>query len=135
MTKRFVNPPSLFPSEQYGFSQIAAVRGGTTIYLAGQVAWNQNQEFSGVGDLGNQTRAALENVERALAEVGGTRHDVVAMRVYIRTDQLHDDTPIQEALKDFFAPGSLPVGTWIGVPALANPDFLVEIEATAVIDD
>jgi enamine deaminase RidA (YjgF/YER057c/UK114 family) len=134
MTKRFLNPPSLFPSEQYGFSQIAVVRGGTTVYLAGQVAWNQNQEISGRADLGTQTTAALMNVERALAEVGGTRNDIVAMRVYIRDDYLHDDTPVQEALKGFFTQGSLPVGTWIGVPALANPDFLVEIEAIAVID-
>ena len=135
MSKRFLNPPSLFSSEQYGFSQIAEVRGGTTIYLAGQVAWNPEKEIEGPGHLGVQATAALNNIERALAEVGGNRCDVVAMRIYIRNDYIHDDTPVQEALKGFFAPGSLPVSTWIGVAALAHPDFLVEIEATAVIDD
>ncbi len=70
-----------------------------------------------------------------MAEVGGGRHDVVAMRIYIRNDHIHKNIGVQDALKDFFATGSLPVSTWIGVPALAHPDFLIEIEATAVIDD
>lgn len=135
MTRRFVNPPTLFPSEQYGFSQIASVRGGTTVYLSGQVAWNRNQEIGDALDVGAQTREALQNVERALNAVGGDRHDVVSLRIYIRGDQIHDDTPIQEALKAFFDLDTLPVASFIGVAALANPDFLVEIEATAVIDD
>ena len=113
MSKRFINPPSLFPSEQYGFSQIAVVRGGTTVYLAGQTAWNPNREIEGPGDLGTQTTAALHNIERALTEVGGNRDDVVAMRIYIRSDYIHDDTPVQEALRGFFTPESLPVSTWI----------------------
>ena len=135
MSKRFINPPSLFPSEQYGFSQIAVVRGGTTIFLAGQTAWNPDREVEGPQSLGTQTTAALNNIGRALAEVGASRHDVVAMRIYIRNDHINANVGVQEALKDFFEPGSLPVSTWIGVPALAHPDFLIEIEATAVIDD
>ena len=135
MSKKFINPPSLFPSEQYGFSQIAVVRGGTTIYLAGQTAWNPDREVEGPQRLDTQTTATLNNIERALAEVGGGRHDVVAMRIYIRNDHINANIGVQEALKNFFEPGSLPVSTWIGVPALAHPNFLIEIEATAVIDD
>lgn len=60
MTKRFLNPPGLFPSEQFGFSQIAVVRGGTTIYLAGQTAWNQDREIDGPGDLGTADHRRVE---------------------------------------------------------------------------
>lgn len=134
MTKRYVNPASLYPSKQYGFSQIVTARGGTTVFLAGQVAWNADEEIGEATDLGSQTREALYNIERALREVDGDRHDVVSLRIYIREDQISEDKPIQEALKAFFA-DELPVASFIGVSALANPDFLVEIEATAVIDD
>ena len=77
----------------------------------------------------------MNNIERALGEVGGNRDDVVAMRIYIRNDHIHANTGVQDALKSYFEHGLLPVSTWIGVPALAHPDFLIEIEATAVIDE
>lgn len=134
MPKQYVNPPTLFPSQQYGFSQIVTSRGGTTVYLAGQVAWDPDRAIGAPDDLGMQTQRTLANVETALQAVGGSRTDIVSMRIYLVGDHIHNNLPVQQALLAFFPSGQLPSSTWIGVPALAHPDFLIEIEAVAVVE-
>ena len=87
----------------------------------------------GSDGLGQQARLALANVERALAAAGGSLRDVVSLRVYIVGDHIRQATPLREALQAAFDDDARPAMTWIGVAALANPDFVVEIEATAVL--
>ena len=82
MSKETINPPELFDSLQYGFSQGVVSTGRKTIHLSGQVAWNANEEIEGANDLGVQMRASLRNVETALQAAGGTLADVVVMRIY-----------------------------------------------------
>ena len=135
MAKTYLNPPALFPSQQYGFSQIVTSKGGTTLYLSGQVAWDAEQRIGDRGDLGVQTRRTLENIEVAVQAAGGTRDDVVTLRIYIVGEHIHNSRAVSEALRAFFHPDRLPSSTWVGVPALANPDFLIEIEAVAVLAD
>ena len=67
MPKETINPPELFPSLQYGFSQVVTAGQGQTVYLSGQVAWDADQRIVGPGDLRVQTRQALENVRTAMA--------------------------------------------------------------------
>jgi enamine deaminase RidA (YjgF/YER057c/UK114 family) len=55
MPKEYINPPQLFPSLQYGFSQIVSAIGGKTVYISGQVAWDEQQMIVGPGDLRTQT--------------------------------------------------------------------------------
>jgi enamine deaminase RidA (YjgF/YER057c/UK114 family) len=59
MSKAYTNPHDLFPSQQYGFSQVVSTRGTTTVYLSGQVAWNARGEIVHPLDLGGQTRRAF----------------------------------------------------------------------------
>lgn len=134
MPNAYTNPSTLFDSQQYGFSQIVTAQGGTTVYLSGQVGWDAQQQIVGQDDLGAQTQYALQNIETALQAVGGSRDDVVSLRIYLVGAHIHNGAPVSEALRTFFRPDRLPTSTWIGVTALANPDFLVEIEAVAVID-
>jgi 2-iminobutanoate/2-iminopropanoate deaminase len=134
MPKKVFNPPELFPSLQYGFSQIVTATGGTTIYLSGQVGWDVSQQIVGPGDLHAQARQALRNVETAVRIAGGDLSDVVSMRIYIVHSQMGNSRAIREALQEFFPGDSPPATTWIGVQSLANADFLVEIEAIAVIE-
>jgi enamine deaminase RidA (YjgF/YER057c/UK114 family) len=63
MSKIYLNPQALFPSQRYGFSQGVATQGKTTVYVSGQVGWNAIQQITDPADLGVQTRQALENVE------------------------------------------------------------------------
>lgn len=132
--KKHINPPELFPSLQYGFSQIVVAHGGRTIYLSGQVAWDAQQQIVGPGDLRAQTRQTLNNIETAMQAAGGKLTDVVSMRIYIVDAALVESHHMSEALRDYFPEESAPATTWIGVHALANEDFLVEIEAIGVIE-
>lgn len=134
MPKNYGNPPTLFNSRQYGFSQIVTAAGGTTVYLSGQVGWDASQQIVDAADLGAQARRSLANIEAALQTVGGLRDDVVSLRIYIVGEHIHNGTAVSAALRDFFHPDRLPASTWIGVAALANRDFLIEIEAVAVIE-
>jgi 2-iminobutanoate/2-iminopropanoate deaminase len=134
MSKTYLNPQTLFSSQQYGFSQGVAAPGNITVYVSGQVAWNANQQITGPADLGVQTRRALENIEVVVTAAGGSRTDIVSLRLYIVGDHIHNALPVREALLDFFPAENLPTSTWIGVFALASKDFLIEIEAVAVLE-
>ena len=63
MPKQYINPPTLFPNLQYGFSQIVSSQGGRTVYLSGQVAWDENEEIAGAGDLRAQVWQTSLSVE------------------------------------------------------------------------
>lgn len=132
MPKQTIEPPELFPSRPYGFSQVVVAPGGRTVYISGQVGWDAARVMAGPGDLGAQTRQALRNVEIAVRAAGGSLPDVVSLRIYIVGERLEQSEVIQAALKEFF-PADPPAATWVVVQALANPDFLIEIEPIAVI--
>ena len=135
MTKEYLNPDKLFPSLQYGFSQaVVSSNAGKTVYLSGQVGWNAQQEMVGGHDLQAQTQQTFRNIELAMQAVGGCLTDVVSLRIYIVDEQLEHSHVISDALKHFFPADKAPATTWIGVHSLANKDFLIEIEAIAVID-
>jgi 2-iminobutanoate/2-iminopropanoate deaminase len=134
MAKEYLNPDSLFPSLESGFSQIVVASGSRTIYLSGQTAWDAERQIVGGSDLGLQTRQALRNLQTAVEAGGGTLADVVALRIYIVNYRREQAEAISGALREFFPAERRPASTWIGVPALAVEDFLIEIEATAVLD-
>lgn len=134
MSKETINPPQLFPSLQYGFSQIVTSRGGRTVYLSGQVAWDERQQIVGPGDLRAQIWQTFHNLKTAMTAAGGSLSDIVSMRIYIVEDQMSNNRHVSEALLAHFSPDKAPATTWIGVRSLANEAFLIEIEATAVVD-
>ena len=130
-----LNPVTLFPSLPFGFSQVVTSRGGKFVHVSGQTAWDTEMKIVGAGDLAAQTRKALENVRLALAAAGATPADVVRMRLYVvNYDPRMVDT-LAGILKGFFPAEAPPASTWIGVQSLAVPEFLIEIEVTAVVED
>ncbi|MGH9913855.1 MAG: RidA family protein [Pyrinomonadaceae bacterium] len=134
MPKEYINPDSLYPSLQHGLSQIVAVSGGKSIYISGQTAWDAQKQIVGGTDLAQQARQALRNVQSAVEAVGGTLADVVALRIYIVNYSPEQADTIGSALREFFPEEKRPASTWIGVSTLAVRDFLIEIEATAVLE-
>ena len=135
MPKQYFNPPNLFQSQQYGFSQIVKVTGGATIYFSGQVGWDENQILTGGSDLAAQTRGAFENLQKAVQVAGGEMHDIVSLRIYVVNYKYSESSIISDCLLKFFPADALPVTTWLGVQTLARPELLIEIEAVAVLDD
>lgn len=134
MPKQHLNPKALFPSLPIGFSQAVVSQGGQTVFLSGQTAWDANKQIIGGTDLGEQTRQALRNVQIGVEAAGGTLDDVVSLRIYIVNPQAGDTGPVGQALREFFSADKPPASTWIGVASLAAPEFMIEIEAVAVMD-
>jgi 2-iminobutanoate/2-iminopropanoate deaminase len=133
MKKQIINPPQLFDSVQFGFSQIVVVpTGRATILMSGQVAWNAERQIVGPGDMRAQVVQTLKNIELALAQAGATLRDVVSLRIYIKYSHIGEWAAISDGLKQFFG-DEPPCATWIGVPGLVNEDFLIEIEPVAVL--
>lgn len=134
MTRKAINPDSLYGSVQYGFSHAVESRGARTIHCAGQVAWDSEYNLVGGGDAGAQARQALSNLKAVLAAAGATPADVVRIRTYVVNHSPELLEPIGMALGEFWGDVTPAANTWIGVQSLALPDFLVEIEATAQLD-
>jgi len=133
MPREYINPKTLFSSRAHGFSQIVSASGAKTIYISGQTAWDAHKQLVGGTDLAQQSRQALRNVMTAVEAVGGTLADLVALRIYIVNYRPEQADAIGGALREFFPEERRPTSTWIGVSALASSDFLIEIEAIAVL--
>jgi len=135
MTVELVDPAGLPVSEAY--AQAAVATGRRTVYLAGQVARDGAGVPVGAGDLAAQVEQAYLNIGTALAGVGGGFDDVAKLTIYVV-----DWTPDKgQALFEGVARAATRLGivprkptTLIGVAALGEPDLLVEVEATAVLD-
>ncbi len=134
MPKEYINPDSLFTSLPHGFSQIVSASGRKTIYISGQTAWDAQKQIIGGDNLAQQSRQAFLNVQAAVEAAGGTLADVVSLRLYIVNYRPEQAETIGNALREFFPEEKRPASTWIGVSALAVSDFLIEIEATAVLE-
>ena len=134
MPKEYLNPNSLFPSLPHGFSQVVIATGRKMVFISGQTAWDLRKNIVGGDSVLEQARQAFRNLETAMGAAGGTLKDVVALRIYVVDYQAESGTAVGTALREFFSPENPPASTWIGVSALAVPEFLIEIEATAVLD-
>jgi enamine deaminase RidA (YjgF/YER057c/UK114 family) len=117
-----------------GFSQVVAASGRRTIYTAGQVSIDERGALVGAGDLAAQTAQAMRNVGIALSAVGASYADIVKITTYVVNYKPEYRAIIGKARAPFFANGTPPASTLIGVSALALSEWLVEIEAVAVAD-
>jgi enamine deaminase RidA (YjgF/YER057c/UK114 family) len=134
MSKEYVNPSSLFSSLPHGFSQMVIASGRKMVFISGQTAWDARKNIVGGESVLEQARQAFRNLDTAIKAAGGTLKDIVALRIYIVDYQAESGTAVGTALREFFSSDNPPASTWIGVSALAAPEFLIEIEATAVLD-
>lgn len=134
MSKQYLNPPELFNSKQYGFSQIVITKPGREVFISGQVAWDKSAQIVSA-DFEIQARKAFENVQIAIETAGGVLKDIVILRLYIVNYNEEKGHIVGTVLREFFGTETPPASTWISVNGLANPDFLIEIEAQAVINE
>ena len=134
MPIELVNPEGIPQPDAY--RQVAIATGTRTVYLAGQVARTADGEPVGPGDLAAQVEQAFVNVATALAGVGGSFADVAKLTVYVVDWQPEKMAALLDGAGRAAARAGVdPVRpiTLIGVAALAEPDLLVEIDATAVL--
>jgi enamine deaminase RidA (YjgF/YER057c/UK114 family) len=111
----------------------AVVARGTMVFLRGQVSQDlDSRESLHVGDAAQQTERAMRNIKMLLEESGSCLDDVCRIVVYL-TDIRYREDVYQEMGK--WLKGVHPCSTGLVVPALARPEWVVEIEVTAVIPD
>jgi 2-iminobutanoate/2-iminopropanoate deaminase len=134
MTKERINPPSVFRSLDHGFSQGVVASGRRTLYVSGQTAWDANKRLVGGSDLHAQARQALLNLRNVVEASGATLGDVVSLRIYVVAYEAHKAEAVAGAFRECFSGDAIPASTWVGVAALADPGFLIEVEAIAVLD-
>jgi enamine deaminase RidA (YjgF/YER057c/UK114 family) len=125
--------PAALPAPR-GYSQIVvAGPGGRTVFVAGQVAVDSGGQLVAPGDLPAQARQAFRNLLAALDAAGAVIGDVAKITWYVvgyRPEMLPDLAAARAAVLGDHRPAS----TLIGVQALVHPDYLVEVEAIAIID-
>jgi 2-iminobutanoate/2-iminopropanoate deaminase len=113
------------------YSQAVKVTGAQTIlFLSGQVAYDEKGGPAFRGDIVGQAREVFRAIKAQVEAGGGTLANVVKLNTYL-TDIRHraDIVPVRE---EFFGK-KLPASTLVGVAALAHPDWLIEVEAIAVV--
>lgn len=130
-----INPKELYDSLRFGFSHAALQNGGRTLHLAGQVAWDTATNLVGSGDYAAQTRQALANLATVLRSAGCTPADVIRLRTYVVNHSPDKLGMILAEIAAFYGDATPAPNTFIGVAALALPDFLVEIEAIAALPE
>ncbi|EKU80824.1 enamine deaminase RidA (YjgF/YER057c/UK114 family) [Massilia sp. UYP32] len=133
MTRRAINPDTMYASVPFGFSHAVEQQPGRTLHLAGQVAWDGQYQLVGGADVVAQARQALANLKQVLAAAGAAPADVVRLRTYIVNHDPEQLGPICAEIAAFYDGAEPAANTVVGVAALALPDFLIEIEATAAL--
>jgi enamine deaminase RidA (YjgF/YER057c/UK114 family) len=111
----------------------AVVARGTMVFVRGQVSQDlDSRESLHVGDATAQTRKTMENIKQLMEESGGHLDHICRIIVYL-TDIRHREAVYREMGK--WLKGVFPCSTGLVITALARPEWLVEIEVTAVIPD
>lgn len=128
-----VNPETMYDSLSYGFSHASISEGGRMLHLAGQVAWDADRNLVGGDDLAAQARQCFANLKEVLASQGATPADLVRIRTYVVNHSPDKLEAVAGELMAFYGDAMPAPNTWIGVQALALPEFLIEVEGTAVL--
>lgn len=130
MERKIINPSKW--QDPLGFVQGHEVTGGQRVlYCAGQISVDPDGKPLHVGDFRGQLNRVLDNIEQVLQGAGFTVADIVRVNIY--TTDLDGFFANRDVLLQRFVPaGGRYASTLLGVARLARPEFLVEIEATAV---
>lgn len=132
MTIEPINPETM--ASPRGYSQAIAVSGNhKTVYIGGQNAINQAGELVGKGNLKEQTEQVLSNLEKILEKAGGKLENIVKFSIFLVQGQ--NPSNGFQAFQEKWKSQTLPAITVVFVNGLGNPDWLLEIDAIAVIPE
>jgi len=127
--REWINPPGVYVPRPH-YSQVARI--GQTLYLSGMLGLDADGQLVGEGDALVQARQAWRNVLAVLAHYGASTRHLARVTTFI-THRAY--RPLVAQARDEFVPGPpYPPSTLVVVQGLAEPAFLVELEATAVLD-
>ncbi len=124
----YSNPDTM--SQPSGYTQVVKV--DKTVYIAGQVSVAADGSIVGQGDPEAQVRQVWRNVEAAVQSVGGTLQNIVKTTTYVTS--IDYAAAVRKVRDELHQGSNPPTSTLLVISALAHPDFMVEIEAIAVVD-
>jgi enamine deaminase RidA (YjgF/YER057c/UK114 family) len=131
MKVELINPEDLPRPRSY--HQVAIATGSRLVFVAGQVSEDIHGNLVGEGDFALQARTAFANVGRALAAAGARVDQVARITIYVAGHRAELIPLISEARDAVFG-DHRPADTLLGVETLAEPGYLIEVEAVAVTD-
>jgi enamine deaminase RidA (YjgF/YER057c/UK114 family) len=125
------NTKETYPEQNLDNDLCQAVVANGVVYLRGQIGQDLNtRESVGIGDVEAQTEKAMANIAMLLDEAGSNLEDIVKVTIYIVDPRYRE--PVYRVIGRWLK-GVFPVSTGIVVSALARPEWLVEVDATAVV--
>ena len=122
--------PETMP-KSVGYSQLAIADAGTLVLIAGQVALDTSGNVVGKDDFRAQIQQVFENLDAAVKAAGGTFQDVIKLNSYLL--DLSHLAAFREVRDKYVDLKNPPASTAVQVPRLFRPEFLVEVEAIAVV--
>lgn len=114
------------------YSHCVVGEGSKLVFISGQVPQDVDGQLVGRGDIAVQTRQVLENIQSAVEAAGGTIRDINKITIFMVELDASAYAAVAQARREFFQ-GEYPASTLVQVKALASRDWLIEIEAYAVI--
>ena len=130
---RGFNPSGTWHPRGCGFSMGVVQHQGRVIHFTGQVAWDEEENLVGKGDVRRQTQQCFENIAAVLQAVGGRLEDLVSITTYF-TDRAQLPV-IQEVRSAVLGADAAPASTSVMVAGLGHEDFLVELAPIAVVPE
>jgi enamine deaminase RidA (YjgF/YER057c/UK114 family) len=132
MTLKCINPNDI--STPLTYSHVVIATGTRLVYVSGQVAEDSEGNLIGSGDMPAQARQVFANIGRALAAAGARPQQVTKLTIFVANYKREHLAMIEEGRIALFGDHK-PADTLVGVAALSRPDYLLEVDAIAVIDD
>jgi enamine deaminase RidA (YjgF/YER057c/UK114 family) len=131
MPKRQITTPKIRQPSGH-FSQATMVEAkGRMVFISGMTARRPDGSIAGIGDIEAQTRQVCENLKAAVEAAGGTMDDICRVDVYVRNME-HFDV-IHKVRREYFKPPA-PASTMVEICKMTSPDYLIEINAIAVLE-
>ena len=130
MTLACINPKDLPVPETY--TQVVVATGSRLVFDSGQEPEDVHGQLVGRGDLAAQARQVFRNLGRALAAAGARPEQVAKITIYV-VDHKREYLPIIEAARVALFGNHKPADVLVGIATLSNPDYLIEVDAIAVV--
>ena len=131
MKRQIVSDRLRQPSGVFSHATTVEAR-GRLVFISGMVARRADGTIAGIGDIEAQTRQVCENVKAAVEAAGGTMDDICRVDVYVRNMEHFD--AIHKVRREYFKP-PLPASTMVEVTKMTSPEYLIEMNAIAVLPE
>jgi enamine deaminase RidA (YjgF/YER057c/UK114 family) len=130
---RIFNPETM-AKPTAGYSQVAEVGEGKIVYIAGQVALDKSGNLVGKDDFRAQVQQVFENLKAAVEASGGNLHNVIKLNYYCAASvDPAQMTVVREVRDKYVNTANPPTSTFVFVQRLVRPEWLIEVDAVAVV--